>query len=334
MKKLILSLLILFSSVSIFSQIYDFNLSIEPVYSLKNGRLFEYVKTFDQNSQSYVKMSELDWNLTNLSYLGGRASLDWKYLSIIAEVTACLSKDSGTMEDYDWLDYTKSGSNYYYNNSSLCTSKSISQNSVNSGTVMNLKIQGNINPFKGLLIKPFIGIEYNVFKFSSGDGEAWYGTKDQTHLSYNVSYDNTQAAHITNLLSSNAVIDYNRYTFTTFLGLETGYLFFSKFYISAYATLSPFTNVQSLDYHKYSNTYYQDLIKGFLNEWRFGTSVSFNIWESLWFDAGFNYVLQTEMKGITYTDTSKSMKNKSLASSKSACAANCWDLNFGLKWIF
>lgn len=92
MKKLILSLLILFSSVSIFSQIYDFNLSIEPVYSLKNGRLYEYVKAFDQNSQSYVKMSELDWNLTNLSYLGGRASLDWKYLSIIAELLPAFQK--------------------------------------------------------------------------------------------------------------------------------------------------------------------------------------------------------------------------------------------------
>ncbi len=333
MKKLILSLFILLSSVSIFSQIYDFNLSIEPVYCLKNGRLFEYVKAFDQNSQSYVKMSELDWNLTNLSYLGGRASLDWKYLSIIAEVTACLSKDSGTMEDYDWQNYTRTGTSpnyyYYYNDTSMCTDKSISQNTINSGTVMNLKIKAKINPIAELMLNPYIAADYEVIKFSGRNGKGWYGN------SIPCSYDSPNAVYYESLYG----IDYNRYTFNAILGLEAGYTFFNRLMLSAYASTSPFTSVQSLDFHHNSSsgttgTFFQDQIKGFFNEWRFGTSVSFNIWESLWFDAEFNYVLQTEMKGITYTDTSKSMKNKSLASSKSACAANCWDLTFGLKWIF
>lgn len=318
-----------------FSQIYDFNLSLEPVYYLKNGTLFEYVKAYDQNSGSYVKMSELDWNMKNLSYLGGRASLDWKYLSIIAEITACVSKDSGTMEDYDWQDYTKTGNYYYYADTSLCTNKSISENSINSATCMNLKIKGNINPVAGLLINPYIAADYEVIKFSGRNGQGWYGDKANTQLSENYSYDSPNARYYSSLFG----IDYNRYTFNAILGLEAGYNFFDRFLISAYASISPFTYVQSLDFHHSSysgttGTYYQDMIKGFFNEWRFGTSASYNIWESLWLDAGFNYILQTEMKGVTYTDTAKNLKNKTLANSKSACAANCWNISFGLKWIF
>ncbi len=331
MKKLLFSFLFLLSTLSLGAQIYDFGVSIEPVYSLQNGTLYEYVMVYDSTSNSTVKMSELDWNLTQLSYLGGRASLDWKYFSIAAEITTSIKKDSGLMIDYDWQDYTISENLYYYSNPSMITDKSISENSVNSSTYMKLKMQGNIPVIFDLFTRPYIGAEYHAIKFSASNGFGWYGSS--LHVPY------TDESAIFYEAGSLYGIDYDRNTLSIYLGLSLDYTLFNRINLSAYASLAPYTYVESLDFH-HSNakgsagSFYNDIMQGFFKEWRFGTSIECNVWSSLYINTSLDFVIQKDITGITYTSSSKSMKGRKKSYTTSACAAEYWDLKFGIKWTF
>ncbi|MCR5187502.1 MAG: omptin family outer membrane protease [Treponema sp.] len=331
MKKIFFSLILLFSTLSLGAHIFDFEVSVEPVYSLQNGTLYEYVYVHDYTSDSTVKLSELDWNLNNLSYVGGRASLDWEYFSLIAEITACLSKNSGTMEDYDWLDYTSSGSYYYYNDPSMCTNKSISENYLDSSTFMKIMMQGNIPVIWDFFVKPYIGVEYHTIKFSARNGYGWYG--DTQHVPYT---DANATYYASGTLGS---IDYDRNTLSTYFGFSAGYSFFDRLSLSAYASFCPYTYVESLDFHHNLNSettgnFYNDIMYGFFKEWRFGAYVEYKILDSLFVDTSLDFVFLNELSGITYKDTSKNMKNKTLAVTTSACAAKYWDLKLGIKWTF
>lgn len=335
MKKLFFPLILLFSTLSLGAQIYNFDVSVEPVYYLQNGRLYEYVIAYNSTSESNVKMSELDWNIKNLSYIGGRVSLDWDYFSLIAEVTACLSNKSGTMEDYDWLDCTQSGDYYYYDDPTMCTNKSISQNYLNSSTFMKIMMQGNIPVIWDFFVKPYIGFEYHTIKFSARNGYGWYGDTSLGGVNPPVAYTDESATEVSGLNG----IDYDRNTLSAFFGFSAGYTFLDRISLSAYFSLCPYTYVNSLDFHHSNSsgtagTYFNDIMYGFFKEWKFGAYAEYKILDTLFVDSSLDFVIMNQISGITYNDTSKSMSNQSLSVTTSACAANYWDLKFGLKWIF
>lgn len=331
MKKLFFSFLLLLSTLSLGAQIYDFDVSIEPVYFLQNGTLYEYVMAYDSSSNTIVKMSELDWNLTQLSYLGGRASLDWKYFNIEAEITSNIKKNSGLMIDYDWQDYTVKDNLYYYSDPLMNTDKSISENSVNSSTFMNVKIQGNIPIIFNILTRPYIGAEYHAIKFSANKGFGWYGS------SLHVPYTDENAIFYDK--GSLYGIDYDRNTFSIYLGLSLAYSIFNRINVLTYASISPYTLVESLDFHHSnssgtSGTFYNDIMQGFFKEWRFGAAIECNVWSSLFIDTSLDFLVQKDIYGVTYTSSSKNMRSKRRTSTTSACAGQYWNLKVGLRWTF
>ena len=327
---------------SLFALPYDFGLSFEPLYTRQKGTLYEYVIAKDETSGDDVKMSQLDWNLKNLSYLGARFSLDWKYVSLITEVSATISKDSGTMEDYDWLDFTSKTTEsgdvlYYYNDSSLCTTKSINENYIDDSVFLDLKIRGNLNPIFDLQINPFVGLHYYYISFRACNGYGWYGSSYYSSTGKNVSYDDPAALAIEagNLFG----LDYSRRAFTCYFGAAIGYKFFNRISLSFYGSLSPYSYIDSLDFHHsdFAGTkgnFYYDVMSDFFKEFQLGGYIECLIWDKISFEVSVDYYRQKLIKGTTKIASNRNMKAATTSSTASGSEAKYWNLKFGLKWTF
>ena len=75
-----ISVFLFLNSASCFAlSIYDAHFSISPLYQLQNGCLNEYVYDTDSSDELY-KLSELNWQLKNLSYAGFQSSFGYKNL--------------------------------------------------------------------------------------------------------------------------------------------------------------------------------------------------------------------------------------------------------------
>ena len=323
---------------SVFAQAYNFKFSLEPLYSFCNGSLYEYVLAWDENSSSYVKMSELDWPLESLSLIGTRATFDWNYVRLSGQFLGGIPKNSGTMEDYDWLDYTQSGTKIYYTNSQMLTNKSLSQNYLNSAFLADLKVEGKFNPWKNLMVNPYLSLDYSYFSFSASDAYGWYGDTEHTaDLGYNVSYDDTNASYMPKGTLNG--IDYEKNTLNIFTGLSLGWKFKNRLLLSAYGAFSPFNYIQSLDFHHYDSegktgTYYQDIILDVFKSFECGAYLEANIYKSFSLDLSFDFQIQNLARGITYQSTQKSMKVKQASVTSSGAKAQFWRVNFGAKWTF
>lgn len=311
----------------------NFRLSVEPVYSLKNGTLFEYVYAHDEISNSDVKMSELDWPLTNISCSGGSIGAGWKFIQLDAEFTGAVSKRTGTMEDFDWLDCYESNNKYYYKNSALCTNKSISETTLNSNNNFNIKLSFDINPVWSLHVIPSVGYEYNYYSFSARNGYGWYGDK----TSPKVAYTDPNALYFPK--GELYGIDYEREKSNVYTGAEVKYILNDKFQFSICGNLSIYTNVQSIDFHHHNaegtyGDYYLDIMEGYFKQFSIGAAFEANIWKGLSAAIDFGYTNLSQLTGITYKSNEKKFYKHNLANTTSRCAEEIFNISTGVKYTF
>ena len=324
MKKFIVLFIACFFTLPIFALPYDFDFWVKPTYTLQNGVLNEFVIARDSKNNIYT-LSQLNWSVQNISYLGGQTGLEWKYIGVVAGISGAISSKSGNMEDYDWLNSS---------NTSMCTTKSISENTLNTGFHLDISIKEKINPFLNFIINPVVGFSYDEKTFSGRNAYGWYGSETKPM----VSYDDPKA--IVKEKGTLLGIDYNRNTWNVYFGTSFGYSFFNKkltLLTSVYA--SPYTYVESLDFHHSdkngsTGTYYYDKMTGYFKKWIFGGSVEYNIWKGLSVDTVFDFHFLNKMNGITYASTSKQTLKNNLSYTTSACAGYWWNLSVGLKWTF
>ena len=337
LKRFFCQIVILFIFGCSFLSAFDngFFIGVEPVYSLQNGTLYEYVIAYDNVSKQNVTMSELDWSISNISYLGGRVKTGWNFISLTAEYSKGFSKASGTMEDYDWLNYNTKMAPYSYIDPSICTTKSISENQMNKADNFEISLKLDINPFFDLLISPFIGFNYSSIDFSGRNGYGWYGQVPFSTDGKACSYDSPEAKFFDKLFG----IDYYRQTYEVFLGFSLGYILFDRVSFGGTIGLSPYVNVQSLDFHHSdeegkNGNYYHDVMTGYFNKFRFGAYVECMIIKGLSADVSFDYSLQNFTPGVTYQSKTGKFKKSDKAITTAACSGKYWFLKAGVKYTF
>jgi len=312
-----------------------FFIGVEPVYSLQKGTLYEYVIAYDNATKQNVKMSELDWSLSYISYLGGRIKTGWNFISLTADFSKGFSKESGTMEDYDWLDYDTSFAPYYYNNPDICTTKSISENTLNDAYTINLTLSIDTNPFFDLHVSPSIGFTYESYDFSGKNGYGWYGQNPYSSDGITHSYTDPEARYFESLYG----IDYARQTSDISIGTTIGYILFDRVSLGGSIAVSPYVYTNSVDFH-HSNAdgtagnYYLDIMTGYFNKFRFGAYAECYIIKGLSADISFDYILQNQMPGITYQSKTDKFKKTDKADTTSASSAEYWKLSTGVKYTF
>ncbi len=295
-----------------------FHISFEPLYTLQNGVLYEYVYAYDPNSTNLFKLSELDWPLQNISYIGGKVGFEYKHLKLGSKIAFAFPKKSGVMTDYDWLNAS---------DHSMCTNRSISENNLNKSLQFEFTLGLDFNPIAQWHITPFAGYSYNSYDFYSANGFYQYSGGS-------LPYDDPTVQKIT--LDKNSAISYNRLHSAMLLGFNTHYTFFENLTFGLSIATTPYIYTKSIDHHFAADKYFLDIMTGLFTQWRFGAYTEFNFWKNFSVTGDFNYkyIIKTYGKTYIHEHEEKFFDTDLDKSGASASGGNWWDLSFGMKIRF
>lgn len=242
----------------------DFFLDVEPLFGLKNGLVDEYV--FLKNSAySSDKLSELNWDIKNQFFVGANFKAVYKCLFLKTGFKAglsAISSKSGLMKDSDWQNVALDGAdNYQYK-----TNYSESGNHIDYDFSTFIEAGGRFKFFREKNVRvnlcPFLGFEYQIFKFTATDGTGWYGHKiDGYYRAWNDSSNRT----IYNF--SGDVISYKRQNFIFWLGGNLQIELPWNFVLGAGIKVSPWLYSESVDTHWHPTVYkdYLDAVSGYFS---------------------------------------------------------------------
>ena len=173
MKRFILTFSVLFFSLSMFALDSNyFSFKITPEFSFANGTINEYV--FDaacKNTDN--KESQLDWDIKMIPILSLDADFDIiKYLHIDFNGAIGLSKESGNMQDYDWLN---SMTGIWKNDDPTeLTNYSIHDNYLEQYITFSVSAGGNIYLPLEIKLTPKIGYQYEFISLNGSNGSGKY----------------------------------------------------------------------------------------------------------------------------------------------------------------
>ena len=243
----------------------DFFLDVEPLFGLKNGLVDEYV--FLKNSAySSDKLSELNWDIKNQFFVGANFKAVYKCLFLKTGFKAglsAISSKSGLMKDSDWRNLEAEGAgNYQYK-----TNYSESDNHIDYDFSTFIEAGGRFKFFRGKNVRvnlcPFLGFEYQIFKFTATDGTAWYG--NILSEGYRAEWNDSSNRTIYNF--SGDVISYKRQNFILWLGGNLQVELPWNFVLGAGIKVSPWLYSESVDTHWHPKKYkdFLDAVSGYFS---------------------------------------------------------------------
>ena len=236
----------------IFAEASFFSFSIKPQFGLMNGIVREYVID-PECANTGNKESQLDWDIKNIPVISADADLVFfNHLYASFNFRSAFSKESGVMQDYDWLNSITTG--WLKDDPTELTNYSISDNYLDSYYSLSFRLGGSFNlPLKISLI-PFIAFEYNYLAMSSYGGYALYKQYD-----WDPKYFLDDDGNTIKVISYKQ--DYNAIMF----GLKLVSQSLSHMYLSAEYTISPYTmDLVSLDIHDIRHIAFLDKMYGSL----------------------------------------------------------------------
>ena len=271
-----------------FSQTY---IEVSPLYEFKNGCLNELV--FANVDNQAIKLSELNWNIKNISYLGGKLAVHYNWVHLESSIVGGFSKQSAKMYDSDWQDIPDSPD--------MKTTFSISENELKKNISFNSKAAFTPDITNWLKAGVFLQYKYDMILFSARNGYGWYGSNRYSQNGQYVPYDSEYAKFFAT--GSLQGIDYYRITRTFNIGLTCCFTIFNTLQIQLEAGISPYNSVKSLDHH-YSpsslENYYRDEITSKFSLYSFGTDVKIHLLKNIYAGCAFSYNYLKEKKGKTY----------------------------------
>ena len=307
-----------------------FQFSVAPKYAIQNGQVNEYVLYSNGNL-----LSELNWEIQNMSMLGFNASMGWEMLLLETNCLWGFPKESGILMDSDWQIQ------------SMKTDYSESDNYIDYMGDIELRIGINIKTWNFMYIIPYFGINYHRVKFTARDGTAWYGSGKKTMVAYNdasVAPQDLYELAVARLGDSaiHEVITYDRETFNYILGLKVKVAFLSRFTISSDCGLSLFTQINSLDDHilkgmllPSASSVFLDKMQDWFKSYYLGTEVDVKIWKGLSAGIGLRFCMINQMigKDMERKKSAKSYSN-SKNGEKAAASGYSWNIETFVRYSF
>lgn len=265
---------------------------VTPLYQLTNGCLNELV--FYINNDDVYKLSELNWNIKNISFVGEKIGISYKWFQFESSLLGAFSKKSAKMYDSDWQDIPA--------NPEMKTTFSISENRLRHSFNFDSKI--SFAPDITDWLKTGLFLQYNINQicFSARNGYGWYGEPYYTKEPQCVPFDSEKAKFFA--VGSLQGIDYYRVTSFFNIGLSCSFYILDRIQIKIEAGISPYLTVNSIDHH-HMKGYFRDEIKSSFSSNSFGTDVRFNLYNNIYLGCSFLYNYIRETKGITYTNPEK-----------------------------
>ena len=289
---------IFFSDFLIFSNENKFfSFRVTPKIELANGQINEYVFSAACKNENY-KLSELDWDFNNIPVISICGEFDFiKYIHAQIKFCSGMPKQSGYMQDYDWLNSvagptTPDTEISWLNDSPYeVTNYSRHNNELQNYTTFSLGIGTNIFLPQRITLTPAILYYYDYLDFISKDGFTYY-----KYNNWNVNYHFGKA------------ISYKQETNALLLALKMHMETFDYIVFDADFFFSPaMTFLNAIDYH-----YVQQRSTGtafwdeFTNIWQVGASTQiqyrFNKSNSAGISASVQYIPlyhgNTRVRGI------------------------------------
>lgn len=277
-KKICLFFCILFCTFSVFAEEKNFQISFSSEAGVFNGKIKEYVVDFDDNSESYI-LSRLDWQILNIPYLD--LNIDINYLKHLKFELGCkigISKNSGTMHDYDWMNPNDHTDNTHHS----CHANMLdnfSQIKFNGGWSFYLPAQ--------ITLTPFISYEYENISFTGYNGWYQYPNEEGTFEGRVIGYEQSFNALRFGFLADTTIVP------------------FMDFDLSFFVT--PLFAINGVDTHFLTNACYWDKMqKGVLLEGKTDILYKANDKISFGLTGGIQFI--PFMFGDTYSKTIKSKK--------------------------
>ena len=312
----------------------EVQIELTPIYQLKNGCLNEFV--FYNPDDEWYKLSELNWNIKNISYAGGNISISTGFFKLETGFFGGFSKESAKMYDSDWQDLPA--------NPDMKTTFSISENKLDSNYTLNTKASFFYNITDWFKTGFFLKYTFDQIMFSARNGYGWYGSNRYSQNGDNVPYDSEYAKFFGS--GSLQGIDYFRRTEMVNLGVIYGFTFFDRLQLNLEASITPFAIVKSLDHH-YSpsgrENYYRDEIKLNYSIYELSADLRVHLLRKLDFGCAFSYNSISLRQGDTWSKTEEhgytDMIFKNIdeyyedPTSRSGCSGEWYNLSFYLSYI-
>lgn len=287
-KKFVLCLILLCSSSLFGFEWKSVNLEIQPTYTLENGVYNEFVYQYD-NDGNEQKLSELNWNLKNISNFGTAITIGYKYINLSGDFSISIPKRSGFMFDSDWQDT----SDY-----SKKTNYSISENTLLTNYKTNVFLSGNFKLSNDFSFLPYLNFCYTYTSFSGNNAYGWYGDSSYPM----VAWDSPEAIYYEKGILCG--IDYSRANYYFNLGTKYECKPIQSVSLAFDLGITIYSLTKSIDTHfsnhtKTEGNSYYDVMSGWLTGCKLGLDGTFSF--NKHFIAGINYnlFLQGQISGIT-----------------------------------
>lgn len=300
-----------------------FQFSVAPKYALHNGQLNEYVLYKNGNN-----LSELNWEIKNISLLGFNATMSWEMILLEAECMWGFPKASGNMLDSDWLNESNYG---------MKTNYSVSENSVEYLGNLEVRLGVNVKIFDFWYLIPYVNISYSKINFNAENAYGWYGNdRYSTDRAFHY-WSDPEASYMKT--GSLCPIEYERETFNYGMGTKFRFSFFKRFTFSLDLGLAIFTQINSIDKHyitmnKSSYNSYLDKMQGFFKSFNIGTELELKIWKGLSAGAGFKFLYISKTIGNDYQKTSSETKYSLNSTFNAAASGYSWNVEAFVRYSF
>ena len=303
------------------------NFSVQPFFSTHFEKQTEEVYQLVNSKNKTISL--IEYEETPSYAAGAKASVTFLNIILSGGGYYTLPLASGTVKDYDWLNYSNTDSEIasYLTNYSEHTKNTETEYGF-SGDLGYCFVSG-----KKQNIIPFAGIDYTYSMYKAVNGYYKYGKSMSSFSNTYYSCDDSDETHVTSGTFSGDVLSLERFRYTTWLGLKY-ILSLNDFYIiGASLAVSPYTYVQSLDSHlkRTTPTYFYDEMNGIFKGVKLALSASCNFSKhqslALNLTGYFIYV-----SGSSYSGTDKN----SLYSLDSTAGASFYslDVNLFYQWRF
>jgi outer membrane protease len=298
----------------------DFHLEISQFFGLQDGMQNEFVYQFSENENSYKKLSQLDWEMKKLFYLGGKIDFQYKNFSFNFLGAGFLPKKSGIMTDSDWIGIVSGFSEQ--------THLSKSENELSKGFFLDTSAGCRLDFSDFFSIKANFGFEYNYYFFKASDGYGWYGNENTPYYSENATF--YQKGKL-------AEISLERTIYSVYFLINPEFHITRYFEINPFFKVAPFSFFKEIDHHFdfYSEgTFWYDYGTCFFNSNQAGIKIAIKPFEKLSFSFEYSYRFSMRFKGeIGENSKNKESPFEMESNSKSAFEQKIHNFSISAKWL-
>lgn len=228
--------LLIFSIFLISSALYaesSFRLSVEPIFGFRDGYLGEFVYELSNKTQSYEKLSQLDWDFNDQFFLGGKISAEYRNFGFNIYSAGFFPKKCNDMVDSDWVNLDSTKTNLSY---SECKNK--------KSFFIGSDLSYCFPVFSFFSVRAGSCFEYGYYFMTAENGYGWYGNNS---AGTNVPWYSSEAVFYPK--GKLAGVELTRNTFYTWLFVEPVFYITKYAEISLFYKLSPYSYFKAIDHH-------------------------------------------------------------------------------------